>query len=408
MSAQDMRDYEKNIKAYNQLLGLSGDKAHKKSDYGLRKLELMDHLAGGAWPDGFSILEFSYSEGSCGDEPPKPAIQYWYSSMSVPDISLDAVTITNVTVEPVRVTSLLGRRPSETKLRRLDGPLASAVDKLDGTDLTLMPGESALVPTRIAILVPNYKRSEFKNEAEASDLHRRVPMSGYTGNTSGHRAPPLVDYAFGPELAVTGFEAGGARVELADRAPNFVNLTVASLEGSCPYLLSRRGSSSAWVNHGKVLDKAPRKALAYTEARTFRGFRSQFRLEEREPEVALINAARLHVTLQNGRRLLLLPDNAGWARGSGKPVRLLFDEAVDITFHLPNGVRARDVVRSRLEVTGYYRRYSSLVRRPTHNAGPPMSLMPGTRGKRASLSFSSLIVEKIQSRCPLPRVAGLR
>jgi hypothetical protein len=407
LESNDLKNYEGNLVTYNRLMKLTGDKVVKKSPFTTRKMQFLDYLAGDSGlPEGFSIIQFSYSEGDCGVDQPKPGIHNWYSSVSVPDLSLDAVVITNVSTERVHIAALLGARAADSKLRRLEGPSSGPSGKIDGTELALSPGESALVPTRTAVLVSSNHRAQFKNEAEAADLHRRVAMTGYKGNTTDHRAPPLVDYAFGPELAVTGFEAGGARVELADRAPNFVNLTVASLEGSCPYLLSRRGSSSAWVNHGKVLDKAPRKALAYTEARTFKGFRSQFRLEEREPEIALINAARLNVTLKGGGRLVVLPDNAGLARGSGKPVRLLYGEAVDITFHLPRGISRAKVASSRLEVTGYYRRYTSLVRRPGRDAGPPMSLMQAIGVKRAALQLSPLPVAKIQSACALRQSAS--
>jgi hypothetical protein len=101
-------------------------------------------------------------------------------------------------------------------------------------------------------------------------VQRRKGLSGFPESTRAHQVPAFKTYLYGPELELRGLVANGITIDLPKREANFMDLTVASGLGSCPYLLSRRGNK--WVDHGKVLDKAPSKAREYTETRSFDGF----------------------------------------------------------------------------------------------------------------------------------------
>jgi hypothetical protein len=198
----------------------------------------------------------------------------------------------------------------------------------------------------------------------------------------------------GQNFLVAGMDLGGKRIEFASKPSNYLEITTEIFAGSCPYLLSWNGTAREWVNHGKVLDRAPRKALTYTDVRRFNGFRGRFRLEEREPEIAQIDQARLIVTLKQGRSLTLAPSSKQLARRDGDHLRLMWGETADIIFRLPRGVRRADVVSSQIELTGYYRRYTSMVRRSTRGlvdaSSPPIS----SRARGNGLAPMSLMADR--------------
>jgi hypothetical protein len=406
VKVSDAVDFTRNRDAYNRAVHPNW-KTQRKSIDGLvgRDLALLRHISGDEWPEDFYVLHGTYTEPQeCGDVKWVPGYKGWTFSYGAREAQLEAIILSNPGPRPINIGKLLGTSPDKTRLRVAETEGATGERGLLPLQRILAPRETILVPTRI-VFPPGGNERAFEYPDTQTQAFTKYGKLGFRGGPSGPAGPSTRTFAYGPELNVAGLEIDNTRVPFSAGAANFLAITVSGGAGSCPYLLSRANARSEWVNHGKVLDKAPRKALAYTEARTFRGFRSQFRLEEREPEIALINAARLHVTLKNGGKLLLLPDNAGWTRGSGKPVRLLFDEAVDIAFHLPNSVRARDVVRSRLEVTGYYRRYASLVRRPPARA--PLSLMPA-KTIRSTWVPHLVRLSSIARSCGMPPLTALR
>ena len=93
--------------------------------------------------------------------------------------------------------------------------------------------------------------------------------------------------------------------------------------------------------------------------RNFSGFRARFRIEEREPEAAFINRAELTVVLKDGRTMSLTAAN-GKPAGVGHR-RLFWGQSLQFQFSLPDGVDEKNVIESRLNVTGYYSRYPNLM-----------------------------------------------
>ena len=132
--------------------------------------------------------------------------------------------------------------------------------------------------------------------------------------------------------------------------------------GSCPYLFSWDAANQKWVEHGKVLDRAPSQAREYSELKSFPGFKSRFRIEEREPEIAFIKDVELVVTLNNGVAVTLKPKKlVTAAEREGDYLSLYWGEAADFEFQLPRNIAEDQIVTSRFAVTGYYRRYSALL-----------------------------------------------
>jgi len=348
MRAADVADFSSRMTAYN-----GKHAGQDPNPVALpRELRLARHLAGTNWPDDFMLLVGTTDTDAC---------EAGFHYVARP-VTLDIAIIENASDEPVVVDDLLGGRSAESGLRAATPPTAPAGN---GTPLgmpvgTLAPGEKVLVPLRIGLGIDEYLVDLFKHRQTSVQIQKKVGAKGFTGNVAGHGAPNLKSYTYGPEIALTGLTVNGTPLDLTRRSVNYIEMTMSAEEGSCPYLTSE-GPDGTWIEHGKVLDKAPRQELAYSDSRSFGGLRSRFRIEEREPELAFIDHAELVVTLRNGEVLALAPDDERLARRDGVDVRLAWGESLAIDFSLPDAVPDGEVVESRLAVSGYYRRYAGLT-----------------------------------------------
>ena len=170
--------------------------------------------------------------------------------------------------------------------------------------------------------------------------------------------PERNNYVFGPELKVAGLVIDGNAIKFGEKSQNFMDIAFSGGMGSCPHLLSWDNERRDWTEHGKVLHEANDASREQTQTIVLPGFVSRFRLEEREPEVATIDDAEIAFSLKNGSSITLKPDTAP-SRKAGRQL-LFWGDAQELEFSLPNGVAPADVVESKLSLTGYYERYSSL------------------------------------------------
>lgn len=160
---------------------------------------------------------------------------------------------------------------------------------------------------------------------------------------------------------MTGAAVNSKRIDFAARpVANFLELTASQEGASCPYLLSWDDGDHEWVEHGKILDKGQGRTNAYTETVTFPDLRTRFRIEEREPELAHLQSAKLVVEFGDGSTQTFSPAQPAAGSADGE-ISLMWGEATDISFAVPKTVNATDVRQSRLQVSGYYERYSSLL-----------------------------------------------
>jgi len=320
-------------------------------------LKLATHVTGNQWPEDFMIIEGTY-EGH-GE-----AFVFSYQPRM---FMLDIVIIENGSGVPIEINDILGNRVSNTRLRNANSsssgpanlaqPLGIAAGKLD-------PGVKVLVPLKIYLGPNRYVSKTFRYRQEASQVYGRIGANGYQGNIRGYGAPSFRSYAYGPEIVIGGLLVNGVPLNLPNRSANYLELTMSEEVGSCPYLLWQSPDGD-WVRHGQILDEAPSKEREYTDARSFEGFKSRFRIEEREPEAAYIDQVELVITLDDGQTMTLSPDNPRLVARDGEYLRLIWGQAVDISFALPEDIRKDRVVESRFTATGYYRRYSS----PTAQGG---------------------------------------
>jgi hypothetical protein len=390
MRAADVSDYPKNVAAFNALL----KEAKKDTMTGPtpRDLNLAQYFAGSQWPDDFLILVGNEHAGACGDD--DPGIFGWEFEYWPRDVVLEAVIIENISKQPLKIGTLYGERTAQPRLRaaRSAAPM-SAGTALGDISQTLAPRGRMLYPTRIGLPVNERLKGIFDNARAATQAQARLGTNGFTGNAAAPRSPAFNDYVFGSELEVTGALVNGRRVDFALAGANFIDLTVAALIGSCPYLLSWDERDHEWVDAGKMLHKATDKDREYSETARFPGLRSRFRLEEREPEVAYIDHAELAIDLKSGKTLTLRVVHPQLGARDGNYLQLYWGDVLDFEFELTVGVAAEDVVESRLTLTGYYQRYSNLMAKENATA-PAMPI--AVRSASVSRPASPL------NMCPTP------
>jgi hypothetical protein len=392
MRAADVAEYARNRRDYNGLLRRLG-KFHatpeNTREVAPNELRLVQLLAGSDWPEDFIVMTGSYYTDGCASG----EAGGWQFDYTPRAILVDAIRIENASSRSVRIDDLLGSHSRETRLRA--APASSAPVTAGGSSLgtkpeTLAPGQTLLIPLRIAFPVPP---APITTRDLSSQLYRRLGASGFGGNVAAHALPAPRPYVYGPEISVSALVVDGQRIDLLRRSSNFIDVAVSPEGGSCPFLLTWDRTDGDWIDHGKVLHRAPDPAREYTEARVFPGFQARFRLEEREPEVALIDQAELLVTLRSGATLALATDHPRLAARDRDYLQLMWGEAVEFAFTLPEGIAEQDVVQSQLAVTGYYQRYSTLLAH--RNDARPFALARKVSTTRATTPW-------VRSNCSRP------
>ena len=364
MRPSDVSSYGPRLSEYNQRMGrrLWGPRSTTP-----KLLQLINHVAGNNWPNDFLVL-LGYVQ-TCTPDAGRPQTKDWTTAFWMREILLDVALLENLSSVPIEIGDLLGSRSATQQLREAGSLSSFDLSSLGLQSLTLRPNQRLLIPTKITFASPKGLLNMFRFQKTYDALHARFGTAGFRGNVRARGTPEFKNYVYGPEIALTGLLANGKRIELARPSANFIDLAVGREEGSCPYLLSWDRREEDWVDHGKVLHQAPTKESEYSELRVFPGFRSHFRLEEREPEVAFIKTVELHVVLKSGKVLALAPQSFPPAEPAGQSyLQLYWGESADFSFSVPNDVSEDDVIEFRLSVTGYYERYSIL---PPDEAGVP-------------------------------------
>jgi hypothetical protein len=310
---------------------------------------MLRYLAGSAGlPEKFLILSGAYST-PCGSEPPS-----WNFNIATPTILLEAAVIRNDKTRPLRVDSVMAQEVAGDSLRVSDD--AVPVDPRPiGLGVTIPPGNALAIPTRIVLKSADSGNAAAEGPAET---YRRLRSKGIATRANVFAVPERNNYVFGPELKVAGLVIDGSAIKFSEKSQNFIDIAFSDGGGSCPYLLSWDNERADWTELGKVLHEANDISREETQTITLPGFVSRFRLEEREPEVATIDDAEIALRLEDGRSITLKPDTASSVK-AGRQL-LFWGDAQELEFSLPSGVAPADVVESKLSLTGYYERYSSL------------------------------------------------
>lgn len=340
---------------------------------GTGPLKLLSYLTKSSWPEDFVVVVGSYNGCGGGYD-----FSYYPRQMV-----LDVAVIANVSSKPLAVGELLGTQVEGSGLRPpappMRGVVAAGVVPIPGAVGTLAPGERVLVPLKMTFVAPKGLANVFSGKlADARKIYGQIdalpPSSLVTEEPPGESKalvktkegfkPPLLPrvtpYLWGPELTLKGMNVGGKRIVLDDTSANFLELTAGEGYGSCPFLYSYDEGQRTWVSHGKVIDSADEAAKELTQEVPITAFATRFRIAEEELEMSQINRVVLSVTNKDGETLQLMPDDMRLKDKDDRYVRILAGRAMTVTFKLPPGMHASDVASSKLAVTGYYRRYSSL------------------------------------------------
>ena len=353
---EDIANYRRNVNLLseaaraNKGVALWPDSGHDvgyKDAFGLlRYLRGEDGL-----PRTLLILAGIYVPG-CG------AQSSWDFSISMPKIVLEAAIIRNDTGRAIHVDSILGENIPDGPLRLAAGASPSDVQPT-GLNMPIQPGHSLLVPTSIALRSNPSVLLGQEAHMGAAATYQRLRAKGITARPDVFAVPEFHDFVFGPELKLAGLIVDGNTIDFREKSLNDMDIAFSGMAGSCPFLLSWDDERQDWIEHGKVLHAASDASREETQTITLSGFVSRFRLEEREPEVATINDAEIVFSLTSGSSITLKPDTTP-TRKVGRQL-LFWGDAQELKFSLPNGVAPGDVVESKLSLTGYYERYSSLA-----------------------------------------------
>jgi hypothetical protein len=356
LQANDVGRYGNSLREFNRLVGHFSDVGNLEIDSfdTPKPLQALRYIGGEEpWPEDFAPLVGGLKVPDCGQG---DTWEFWYLLRT---LLVDAVVIENVSDHAINIDALLAATSLQRKLRSASTFANSAKNSLGLLGL-LSPGQRIVVPTRISLSPSDDFGWFFARQRHAAEVNKRVGSSGFSGNAA-HAVPEFKDHDFGPSLKVEGAYIDGNVVEFDRRSANFVDIVLGWGAYSCPYLMSWNSGERRWTNHGKILHMANSRQDLYSETTTFTGLRQRFRIEEREPEAAFIDQAKLTVTLKNQQILTLSPNNPALVECDDNYLSLYWGEAINFEFALPEGVAADAVVESRLTLTGYYEPYSNQV-----------------------------------------------
>ena len=167
------------------------------------------------------------------------------------------------------------------------------------------------------------------------------------------------EYLYGPDISITGLIANGQHVAFSNKSANFLNLTIGSGSGSCPYLLA--DLHGTWETYGKVLDKSNNQSLETSQTVSYSDFVSRFRLEERERELARIDEASLLYVLKDKSTVEVKAADPRLSARDHNYLDLSWGESFDLVFDAPQWLKAEDVIETRLTLTGYYQREANVA-----------------------------------------------
>lgn len=349
-----------------------------------RQFALFRHLGKRGWPADF--MSISGNNRSCGSS---------YSFRVYPrPLVVDVVVVENASTRPLTIDRFHGMRSTSDETRAISQSSAlrdQTAAPLDLAGVSIPAGEKIALPLRIVLADGTGQKTgadmgegatwgdietakEFYNDlrrVSTEVLSEKIFVGDNDDDTITVKKrrkdflpptlPKVSEYVWGPELFVTGLSIGGKSVEFGGRSANFSDLTTAGPEASCPYLYAWNDESRTWTSHGKVLEAARNPQRKQTEVIQVAPSSLRFMLREEEPEVAYIDAVELRVSLRSGRRLILKPKQTTLAARDGRYLQIRAYRSEVIDFELPSEERIEDVVRSEFAVTGYYRRYSTIM-----------------------------------------------
>jgi hypothetical protein len=407
------RDSDRAVAAAKTAADRKQDASRDKSDWDedskyvyKTHFALFRHLAQGGWPDHFLVIHWNMQD--CGGA--------WNSEYLMPSLALDVAIVENGSSEPIEIQDIVGAMDTATGLRSAPGP-ADTVGPLHVGETQVAPGERIIIPVRITFI----GGARFGDMSEAEKMYRRIsskppktiftltnkqkrPWITYRKVASSYRRPELpenAEYRFGPQLRLSGFRIQNQDLKLNKTTPNLISLgntaglltsedkqtndttdtqtqdtaqtadaagqvpdlelhlhTTIEPEGSCPILYVWDEVAGEWVNRGKVIHEAKGEDNEATSLVPVGPGARRFRLAEEEPEVASMRRAQLVLTLRDGRRVAIGPDQN---QGATFPRKILAYTNTSFTYSVPKAYSEVGIAKAELAVTGFYTRNSAIL-----------------------------------------------
>jgi hypothetical protein len=350
-----------------------------------KSFAMFRYLSMGKWPDDFLTISTGPGSEECfgGD--------YWAFTFGARSLNLDMAVVSNTSNHPIRIDAIIGADSQTKEFRSVDsgGGLPAGPPKtLDFAPMDLLPGDEVAIPLRIGFDARDRRRtSDVDPKTVFEEIQSKRPRYVFSEVIGGFnhgkgikkiresfKAPKEIsdtEYTYGPEIDLKGVRVGDRelildnvlRVQDSDRwnqadlnlLPSMVRIQQ-SLRPfvCCPILYSWDELAQEWVYERKVIHSAHAPELAVTDRIQFSSLRTRFLIAEEELEASFIRQLRLILTLQDGEQIALAPNKPA-------PERITAYTQAEVVFDLPTTISRKYVVRTELEVAGYYRRYGDIV-----------------------------------------------
>jgi hypothetical protein len=151
------------------------------------------------------------------------------------------------------------------------------------------------------------------------------------------------EFVYGPSLVLDSVDVNHFRYPIEPFDPINVAYFSGSLEGSCPFVYTRRTIEGAWLKQGTILTGCSPKAREGTRTLRVHAFDGTLRIAEEEAEISYIDELFVRGTLVNGERVTLRPTDDRIADKDFRYLVLKKGESAEIKFPVPDGMRGNSV-----------------------------------------------------------------
>ena len=320
----------------------------------------------------------------------------------MPRIFFDAILVRNTSKNALQVNGFTGSSTLGRGVHRIDEPgdIRSDVDGLSGP-VSIGSGETVIFPTTI-LLRPKelYPCCDYipRGEEPAVEAVQHYARFGYDISPENYQPPAFPLYfQMLPAYSLSGLETSAGRMSFNRTRPLRLSFTATIEEGSCPYLMTRSSfdGDGLWTDHGKILHTAASRDLRGVHMEHLHGAPRAYRIEEREPEIAAIDWARLTVIYDDGSTAAFYPGHEALQAQDGRELHIGWGEALEFTFPVRDSPDRRSPRTSRLEIAGYYERLD-LSRLDGVSPAPRSSRkVHGTLARLVAMS-------SLQAKCTMP------
>jgi hypothetical protein len=373
LNESDLKNYISDVHANESKIGVplfvtNFGQAIGKEDGTDRYFSLVNHIASGNIPNDFLVLVTSVpNQCGCGGGEG--------DGIHIRNLLVHTVIIKNISDDAITINALTAGIDEGTVLRPyVDGKRPSSFSRNSISPVTILPGNSLVVPTRLNFVPSDSLSDLFRDSATARRTYEHISGGSdefITSSCNGSmirvrkaefaaptRPSPRI-YSYGPAITVKGMSIGGTEVDFDRPLSNFFGVAAGWGYGSCPYVYAVDAGEHEWVRHGKTIDNASSPAKEMTQRLELPGAVTRFKISEEELELTFVHKVRLELTLADGRAVSLMPRNRLRPESANYYDKIKYGTEREYDFDLPFGIDQAKVRKSTLSVTGYYQRYST-------------------------------------------------